>query len=140
MSAWWSWRHARPFWGGLFVTLAGAEMLLTVKAPLPVVLHVGMQGMVGYIVPLVLLICGALLIISPAQRLFYASVAAVLTLTSWLTSNLGGFFLGLILGLIGVSLAFAWSPDKSRPPGGPEESRREAGGPETGIRTGTPAS
>ena len=44
-SAWWRWRHDRPFWGGLLVTLAGAEILLTVQAPLPVVVHVGMQGL-----------------------------------------------------------------------------------------------
>jgi hypothetical protein len=114
-SAWWRWRHARPFWGGLLVTLAGAEMLLTVKAPLPVILHVGMQGVAGYLVPMVLLLCGVLLIFSPAQRLFYSVVAAGLTLASWVTSNLGGFLVGMLLGLVGSALAFAWSAEKSRP-------------------------
>jgi hypothetical protein len=106
------WRHSRPFWGGLLVTLAGAEILATVKAPLPVILHVGMQGVAGYLVPLVLMMCGLLLIFNPAQRLFYSIVAAALTAASWLTSNVGGFVLGILLGLIGSALAFAWSPDK----------------------------
>ncbi|MFI5930937.1 DUF6114 domain-containing protein [Actinoplanes sp. NPDC051494] len=110
-----AWRHTRPFWGGLLVTLAGAEILVTVKAPLPVMLHVGMQGMAGYLVPLVLFLCGLLLLFNPAQRVFYSVIAGVLTLTSWLTSNLGGFILGLILGLVGTALAFAWSPDKASP-------------------------
>jgi len=109
-----SWLGTRPFWGGLLVTLAGAEMLVTVKAPLPVVLHVGMQGMIGYLLPLVLMACGLLLIFNPSQRLFYAIVSAVLTIASWLTSNLGGFILGIILGLLGSALAFAWSPDKPK--------------------------
>ncbi|HEV7964494.1 MAG TPA: DUF6114 domain-containing protein [Actinoplanes sp.] len=110
-SAWRRWRRSRPFWGGLLVTLGGAEILLAVKAPLPVVLHVGMQGLVGYLVPVVLLLCGVLLLANPAQRLFYSTVAAAMTLASWATSNLGGFFLGLILGLLGSALAFAWTPE-----------------------------
>ncbi|MEU8821288.1 DUF6114 domain-containing protein [Actinoplanes sp. NPDC048796] len=104
------WRHARPFWGGLLVTLAGAEILISVKAPLPVVVHVGMQGLAGFLVPMILLLCGILLLVSPAQRLFYSLVAAALSLGSWLTSNLGGFIVGMLLGLVGSALAFAWSP------------------------------
>jgi hypothetical protein len=116
-SAFWRWRHARPFWGGLFVTLGGLEILLTVKAPLPVVLHVGMGGLAGFLVPILIALCGVLLLLSPVQRLFYSLVAAVLGLASWLTSNLGGFFIGLLLTLVGSALAFAWSPRKT--PAGP---------------------
>ena len=115
-SAFWQWRHARPFWGGLFVFLGGTEIFLTVKAPLPVVVHVGMQGFIGYLVPIVLALLGPLIIFSPAQRLFYSMVAAVLALASWLTSNLGGFVVGLLLALVGSALTFAWSPDKYAPP------------------------
>jgi hypothetical protein len=114
-SAFWRWRHARPFWGGLFVFLGGAEMFLTVKAPLPVVVHVGMQGFIGYLLPIVLALLGLLIIVNPAQRLFYSLVAAVLALASWLTSNLGGFVIGLLLALVGSALTFAWSPDKHAP-------------------------
>ena len=117
-TAWRRWRTARPFAGGLLVLLSGAEILLAVRAPLPVVLHVGMQGMIGYLVPVLLLLCGALLLLNPAQRLFYSTIAAVFALTSWATSNLGGFVLGLLLGLIGSALAFAWTPHRAhRPPG-----------------------
>jgi hypothetical protein len=91
-------------------------MLVSVKAPLPVIVHVGMQGLAGYLVPMVLLLCGVLLIFSPAQRLFYSLVAAGLTLTSWVTSNLGGFVIGIVFGLVGSALAFAWAPQKSRTP------------------------
>ena len=38
----------------------------------------------------------------------------MLALASWLTSNLGGFVFGLIIGVVGSALAFAWSPDKHR--------------------------
>jgi len=115
-SRFWRWRHARPFWGGLLVTLAGIWIFLTVKAPLPVVVHVGMQGFIGYLVPIMVALCGVLLLANPTQRLFYSLIAAVLSLASWLTSNLGGFLVGLLLGLVGSALAFAWSPDKRRGP------------------------
>lgn len=124
-SAFWHWRHARPFWGGLFVFLGGAEIFLTVKAPLPVVVHVGMQGFIGYLVPIVLALLGLLTIFSPAQRLFYSMVAAVLALASWLTSNLGGFVIGLLLALVGAALTFAWSPSKYAPPPPPPEDLEE---------------
>ena len=114
-SAWSRWRRARPFWGGLLVTLAGAEILVTVKAPLPVILHVGMQGVAGFLVPILLFACGLLLIFNPAQRVFYSVVAAVLTIASWLTSNVGGFVVGILLGLLGSALAFAWTPNKQSP-------------------------
>ncbi|GAA0580807.1 hypothetical protein GCM10010172_77140 [Paractinoplanes ferrugineus] len=113
-SAFWHWRHARPFWGGLFVFLSGAEIFLTVWAPLPVIVHVGMQGFIGYLLPILIAVLGVLLLLNPAQHLFYSLVAAVLTLASWLTSNLGGFIVGLVLGVVGSALAFAWSPDKYR--------------------------
>lgn len=117
-SAWRRWRYTRPFWGGLLVTLSGIEILLAVKAPLPVVLHVGMQGLAGYLVPMVLLLCGILLLFNPAQRVFYSLIAAGLSLGSWITSNLGGFIVGLLLGLIGSALAFAWAEPRSAPAAG----------------------
>ena len=99
----------------MLTILGGAEMLVAVKAPLPVILHVGMQGLVGYLVPAIILLCGVLLLVTPAQRVFYSIVAALLALVSWATSNLGGFVLGLALTLIGTALAFAWTPDRARP-------------------------
>ncbi|MEV1289447.1 DUF6114 domain-containing protein [Micromonospora sp. NPDC049679] len=106
---WRRWRRSRPFWGALFVILGAAEILGSVRAPLPVVLHVGPQGMAGYLLPLVMLLCGLLLLFHPEQRMFYSIVSIVLALASWLTSNLGGFFIGLLLGVLGGSLAFAWT-------------------------------
>jgi hypothetical protein len=113
-AAWRRWRRTRPFWGGLLVILAGLEILLTVRTPLRVLIHVGPQGLAGYLVPTVMVLCGLLLWFTPAQRLFYSVVAVLMALTSWVTSNLGGFLVGLLLGLVGGSLAFAWAPGPRR--------------------------
>ncbi|MCW2871933.1 DUF6114 domain-containing protein [Actinacidiphila oryziradicis] len=109
---WRAWRGRRPFWGGLLVTLGGGEILLTEKAALPVILHIGMQGLAGYLIPLMLVIVGLLTLFNPAQRLFYAIVGVLLTLGTWITSNLGGFFIGLLLGVIGSCITFGWVPDQ----------------------------
>ncbi|TDT97574.1 hypothetical protein EDD99_5725 [Streptomyces sp. 846.5] len=112
MGAFKAWRGGRPFWGGLLLTLSGAEILVTEKAALPVVMHVGMEGLAAYLVPSLMVVCGLLILFNPAQRLFYSVVGVLLTLGSWITSNLGGFFVGLLLGLAGSCLAFGWLPEQ----------------------------
>ncbi|MGW0291304.1 DUF6114 domain-containing protein [Streptomyces tuirus] len=113
------WRAARPFWGGLLLALGGVEVLLTLKASLDVIVHVGMQGLAGYLLPVVMLLCGVLVLFNPAQRLFYSVIGVLVSLGTWLTSNLGGFFIGLLLGVTGSCLAFGWLPDQE-----PRVSRR----------------
>lgn len=131
MGAFKAWRGLRPFWGGVLLTLSGAEILVTEKAALPVVMHVGMEGIAAYLVPCLMVVCGLLILFNPAQRLFYSVVGVLLTLGSWVTSNLGGFIIGLLLGLAGSCLTFGWLPDqaprrrlfrRSRPPTDPTPS------------------
>jgi Family of unknown function (DUF6114) len=110
------WRRSRPFWGGLLIILGGGWILFTEKAPLSAVVHFGMQGLAGYAIPLVIALCGVLLWVNPAQRLFYSILAVLLSLGTWVTSNLGGFLIGMLLGLVGGSLAFAWSPPRRTGP------------------------
>jgi hypothetical protein len=111
------WRADRPFWGGLLLTLGGAEILLTEKASLKVVMHIGMQGMAGYLLPTIMILCGLLILFNPAQRLFYSLLGILLSLGTWLTSNLGGFFIGLLLGATGSCLASAGFRTRSRASG-----------------------
>ncbi|MFF6988682.1 DUF6114 domain-containing protein [Streptomyces sp. NPDC010273] len=107
-----SWRAHRPFLGGLLLTLGGGWILLTEKASLAVIIHVGMQGVAGYLLPAVMVLCGLLTLFSPSQRLFYSVVGILCSLGSWVTSNLGGFFVGLILGAVGSCMIFGWLPDQ----------------------------
>ncbi|MFJ2115853.1 MULTISPECIES: DUF6114 domain-containing protein [unclassified Streptomyces] len=106
------WRRARPFWGGLLLLLGGGEILLTERASVSVVLHAGAGGIAAYLLPLVMAVCGLLILTNPGQRLFYSVIGVLVSLGTWVTSNLGGFFVGLLLGVIGSSLAFGWLPDQ----------------------------
>jgi hypothetical protein len=103
-----------------------------------VVLHIGLQGVAGYAIPIVLVLLGVLLWINPAQRLFYSLVSAVLVLASWLTSNLGGFLLGLLLGIIGAALAFGCVPRKA--PRKPKAAKPSVRRSRRDGRTATPSS
>ncbi|MFD5463439.1 DUF6114 domain-containing protein [Kitasatospora sp. NPDC127059] len=106
------WRGKRPFWGGLLVTLGGAEILFTLWAPLPLLLHISLVGLAGYLVPSVMVLCGLLILFNPTQRLFYSILAVLASLGSWVTSNLGGFLIGMLLGIVGACLTFGWLPDQ----------------------------
>ncbi|MEU8524514.1 DUF6114 domain-containing protein [Streptomyces sp. NPDC048629] len=116
------WRHRRPFGAGLAVALGGGEILLTQRASVSVILTAGADSLIGYVMPVIMIVCGLLIIVNPSQRLFYSIVAVLASLASWVTSNLGGFLVGLLLGVVGSSLAFGWAPDQ--PPRTPGALRR----------------
>jgi hypothetical protein len=110
------WRRRRPFWGSLFLLLAGAELFYTANASIAgLSLHLGPTGFLSYLLPLMLIVCALLCIFSPAQRLFYGIVALLTALYSFIGLNLGGFFIGMLLGIIGGALVIAWGPPRVRP-------------------------
>ena len=125
------WVYARPFFGGLWLTLGGAWTLLTMKASVKVVLHVGMQGVAGYLLPTLMVLLGLLILFSPAQRLFYSITGVLISMGTWVTSNLGGFMVGLLLGVVGSVLTFGWLPDQE-----PWVRRRDRRAPQDGSETG----
>ncbi|WP_089157540.1 DUF6114 domain-containing protein [Micromonospora sp. NBS 11-29] len=109
------WRRARPFWGGLLTALAGLEIFATTQMSLNgLTFQMGPTGFLSWLIPTILVACGMLLWFSPAQRLFYAVVASITALYSLIGVNLGGFFIGLLLGMVGGALGFAWVP-RTRP-------------------------
>ncbi|MFC4117059.1 DUF6114 domain-containing protein [Nonomuraea zeae] len=107
-----SWRRSRPFWGGLFIVAAGLELLSIPLAldALPVTLMFGTIG-AGYLIALVMIIAGVLVWLQPGQRVFLGVIAILLAMASFVYSNLGGFLVGMILGLLGGMLAVAWTSD-----------------------------
>jgi hypothetical protein len=110
-----AWRRSRPFWGGLLIVSAGMELLsipLAINA-LPVAILFGVAG-IGYLIALTMMIAGVLVWLQPGQRVFLGLIAVLLSMASFVYSNLGGFLIGMILGLLGGMLAVAWTP-VSRP-------------------------
>ncbi|MEU8172817.1 DUF6114 domain-containing protein [Microbispora hainanensis] len=105
------WRRSRPFWGGLLVLAAGLELLSIPFATqaLPLVIQSGTVG-ATYLIALVLIILGLMVWLQPGQRAFLGVVAVLVSIASFVYANLGGFLIGMLLGLIGGALAVAWTP------------------------------
>ena len=107
------WRRHRPFWGGLFLVVSSVELFISANMSIGgMKVHLGPQGFLSYLLPVLLLICGLLAWFSPAQRLFYGIVALLAALYSFIGLNLGGFGIGMLLGILGGALLIAWGPPR----------------------------
>ncbi|MBV9447979.1 MAG: hypothetical protein JO345_19010 [Streptosporangiaceae bacterium] len=115
------WRRTRPFWGGFLLLLAGIELLLIplsgllIHGAVKLVVYIGIGGVFGVLLGVLLIACGLLLWLNPAHRTFYAIAGVLLAVLSFIASNLGGFFIGMLLGIIGGSMGFGWTPSADQP-------------------------
>lgn len=111
-----AWRRRRPFSGGLLVLLAGLELLLIPLSgvlghgAIKLVIYIGIGGVFGVLIGLLMVAAGIAVWVNPEHRVFYGIAGVVLGIVSFPTSNLGGFFIGMLLAIVGGSLAFAWAP------------------------------
>ena len=121
------WRRTRPFWGGLLVALGGGEMLALYHTAMKVSIHMGLYGLAGYAVPVLLAVLGLCLIFDPMHRVFYSVLSLLFAVASWMTSNLGGFLIGMLLAMTGASLAFGWTetPEPEAEPAQERETESE---------------
>ncbi|NIJ12151.1 hypothetical protein FHU38_002495 [Saccharomonospora amisosensis] len=133
------WRRSRPFWGGLLLVVAGIELLslplldVFMKGAVGLVMHMGVGGISGVVIGAMLTACGVLLWFDPAHKTFYAVIGVLGGIVSFPATNFGGFMLGMLLGIIGGSLAFGWTERSSAPSG--DSEHRTAGGTKAGEDT-----
>jgi len=86
-----------------------------------------------------LVACGMLVWFHPAQRVFYAIAGVLLAVVSFIATNLGGFFVGMLLGVTGGSLSFGWAPVAGgRRPGRPRREDDPSEGLDVVIRNAAP--
>ena len=117
-----AWRRTRPFTGGLLILLAGLELVLIPlggdlgHGAIKLVIYIGIGGVFGVLIGLLLIAAGIMIWVNPLHRVFYGITGIVLGIVSFPTSNLGGFFIGMLLAMVGGAIAFAWEP------GEPEEA------------------
>jgi hypothetical protein len=117
------WRRSRPFWGGLLLLIAGLELFLSANLTLgDLEVHMGPEGFLSYLLPLLLVLSGVLSWVTPGQRLFYGVLGLLAAVYSLIGLNLGGFGLGMVLGIVGGALVLAWAPTRPAPPATPASS------------------
>jgi hypothetical protein len=125
------WRRGRPFWAGMFLLASGVVILLPPYATLrfgDMVISINtLGGVSALVIGCLLLVCAATMWLRPRFRLFAGGAAVLLSLVALVTSNLGGFLVGTLLGLVGGALAVAWSD--RRPARRGAGRRRAAGAP-----------
>ncbi|MDQ0310670.1 hypothetical protein J2S46_005226 [Kitasatospora herbaricolor] len=113
-----SWRRTRPFWAGLLAMIAGVPIMYLPYA------HLSLGGMTvamsttagagSLIIGILLMVLGLTAWYQPAVRVFAGVATTLLTLVSIPVSNLAGFGLALIPGLVGGGLMVSWAPLKER--------------------------
>ncbi|MFD8984719.1 DUF6114 domain-containing protein [Streptomyces sp. NPDC059564] len=119
-----AWRGVRPFWAGVFTLLGGVPIIYFPFADIRLA-NVSLaiattSGSVSLILGVLLITLGLALWFQQGIRVFAGVAAILLALVSIPKSNLGGFFIGFILAMIGGALAISWAP------GGPVAETPEA--------------
>ncbi|WP_063796106.1 DUF6114 domain-containing protein [Streptacidiphilus griseoplanus] len=129
------WRHRRPFWGGLLAMIAGLPILYFPYAHLSIgglTFAMATTGGAGaLIIGILLIVLGISAWLQPMSRLFAGVATILLSLVSIPVSNLGGFGMGLVPGLIGGGLMAAWAPLKQPAPAAADQGPAEAAGEES---------
>lgn len=108
----------RPVASFVFSLIAGIIILLVgfiiALAGAVVTLHIGgiggIFGTFGVLWGIIIIISAIMIYNRPQQHALWGTLVLVFSLIS-IFGSLGGFFIGLILGLVGGVLGIIWSPD-----------------------------
>ena len=106
------WRKTRPFWGGFFTMLGGLEIAAITAASYELLFvskSVGFAIAVGAAIAAM----GLTMWLTPVLSKLLGLLTLVAALLSFVTSNLGGFLLGMLLAILGGGLSFAWEPGRA---------------------------
>ncbi|GAB6938698.1 DUF6114 domain-containing protein [Isoptericola variabilis] len=106
-----AWRRDRPFWGGTLAILSGVVLWFSGRLQIDnFEIQLGIEGMQSTLLPVGLVLLGALILAQPQFRVFYGVITLAISVYSLLGVNLGGFGVGMILGVVGGILAVSWMP------------------------------
>lgn len=108
-----AWRRTRPFWGALWVIVAGAWIIYWMSFDIGIALTGGWSYSAGYVMGGALIMFGLVTWLAPHYKSLAGIVAFLIALGAFPTANLGGFVLGSVLGIIGGSMIWSWGEKKS---------------------------
>jgi hypothetical protein len=116
-----TWRRGRPFIPGLCILLAGLEIYWAPHSNVGKLLSMGLPGISSLFIPIFLVVFAVTVWFFPTYRVFSGIAAILLSLLSLVATNLGGFFIGFLLAMLGGAFAVAWTPR----PGYTADTRRQ---------------
>jgi hypothetical protein len=73
-------------------------------------MQLGVGGVSGYILGGGMIAAAGVALVRPQQRHFPAIMAMIFSVASLPLANLGGWVIGMLFGIVGSGLVFAWTP------------------------------
>ncbi len=105
------WQTSRPFWGCLVLALGGYQVMSPMLgASLQMVVGAGIRAAYPLMLGGGMILAAVLALLIPSNRYFLGIAGMVLAIMSLPFANLGGWLVGLVLGIVGAGLIFAWAP------------------------------
>jgi len=108
------WREDRPFWGGALLVFAG---LLTAWAPIQFSLELALIGrwwtVMGLVFALGMFLSGAFALSRPDLARYFGIAGIAFSVLS-LIGALGGYLVGMFIGVFGGNLCLAWNPPEEQ--------------------------
>jgi uncharacterized protein DUF6114 len=104
------WRRTRPFWAGVWSILSGTILAYVPATSFKFLLLPGSLLWVGVLVGTLVAVFGVLLWVQPQFRVILGVLIVLLAMVSFITSDFGGFLVGMLTGIIGGSMGAAWVP------------------------------
>ena len=105
-------RRTRPFWGGLWTIVAGAEIIKAMSFQIGLALTGGWSYSAGYVMGGALILFGLVAWFAPHYRGLAGILAFLIALGAFPTANLGGYLFGSVLGVVGASMIWSWGPKR----------------------------
>ena len=108
------WRAGRPFIPGLLLILSGIVIAtpayFTVKISDLLVMISTVSGVSTLLIGALLIMFGLGAWFRPATATYLGVLGIIVAVIAVPTSNLGGFLIGSLLGIVGGALTLAWEP------------------------------
>lgn len=123
-------RRTRPFWGGLWLLLGGYVVIDFASTSIGFAVQGGWSASSGYILGGAMVLFGLVAWFTPHYSGLVGLLGVLTALAAFVGSNLGGFLIGTVLGIVGGSMVWAWGEKKPRARGrrarSPEDEERRA--------------
>ena len=114
-------RRTRPFWGGLWMLIGGLMILRVSRVSFEAAVSGGIVGFGGWLTGGGLVICALLVWAGHEHRVVAGIIGLLLAIASLIVSNLGGFFIGMLAGIVGSSMVLSWGIKSREPEAAPRE-------------------
>ncbi|WP_297586441.1 DUF6114 domain-containing protein [uncultured Corynebacterium sp.] len=121
------WRRNRPFIPGLLMMISGfviaAPAYITVQLSDILVMISTVSGVSTLLIGVLMFMFGLGCWLQPATAVYLGVLAIIVAVVALPTSNLGGFVVGSLFGIVGGSLALGWEAEDDEDADAPKKKR-----------------